>query len=202
MVESLKDLLDHSACYQMFQKAIGQARMLEYVIRELGELTPTTRLLDVGCGPADLVGKLPTVHYVGVDSSDAYICTARQKQADFGTFRVLAAECLGEMQNIEFDLVIAIGLFHHLSDNQAAAMCDGIARLLAKGGRAVFLDPVYTPNQGRLARWIISKDRGRFVRDCQAYDRVLRHSFTRITASIQEDLLYIPYTHVLHKCSV
>ncbi|OQW90969.1 MAG: hypothetical protein BWK78_05800, partial [Thiotrichaceae bacterium IS1] len=68
-------------------------------------------------------------------------------------------------------------------------------------GRLITLDGVYTNDQSRLARWIISKDRGQFVRTEEGYSLLARQVFSNNQIVIRHDLLWIPYTHIIMECS-
>ena len=59
-----------------------------------------------------------------------------------------------------FDVVLAMGLLHHLDDAECAALIGFAHASLDPGGRLVTIDPAYAPEQARVARWLIGRDRG------------------------------------------
>ena len=80
--------------------------------------TPGMRILDLGCGPAEILRFLPDdIDYVGYDISETYIHTAREKFKGRGEFHCRLLE-LEEAKSLEkFDLVMAIGVLHHMDDD-------------------------------------------------------------------------------------
>ena len=100
-----------------------------------------------------------------------------------------------------FDLVMAIGVIHHLNDAQAAKLFELARRVLRPGGRLVTFDGCYVPRQSRIARWMLAHDRGRFVRTQEEYLRLASAHFSKVESQIRHDLLRIPYTHLILRCS-
>ncbi len=50
------------------------------------------RILDIGCGPGDILDSPPPVDYYGFDLNDAYIRFARRKYSGRGKFYCRAVE--------------------------------------------------------------------------------------------------------------
>jgi hypothetical protein len=50
-------------------------------------------------------------------------------------------------------------------------------------------------------RWLLSRDRGRYVRSPESYQRLAAAVFPHVQTTIREDLLRIPYTHFIMSCS-
>ncbi len=53
----------------------------EYIRPKKGD-----KILDFGCGPADILKFLTDVDYVGIDSNERYIQSAKQKYGSKGRF--------------------------------------------------------------------------------------------------------------------
>ena len=97
------------------------------------------------------------------------------------------------------DVVIAIGLFHHLDDPTAETLLGTIRRVLKPSGRLVTLDGVFEPGQNPVARWLISMDRGQHVRTRPQYEAL----FSRVFDSPQIKIwhrAWIPHTYCLDEC--
>jgi cyclopropane fatty-acyl-phospholipid synthase-like methyltransferase len=144
---------------------------------------------------------LPAVNYTGLDISPEYICSAKKRFGPRGRFYCndvgLAAI---EEEQATFDLVLAIGVIHHLNDAQAARLFD-LARLaLHSTGRLVTYDGCYVPQQSRIARWLLAKDRGKFVRNREDYLRLALARFSKVEPHLRHDLLRVPYTHLIMRC--
>lgn len=192
-------LLSHSQAYSTFRSLIAQrggaARFVQRFVRAGAE----DRILDIGCGPADLLAYFPeSVHYEGFDANPGYIDHARRAYRD----RDASFQCqLVSQANLtapgSWDLVLAIGLVHHLDDAEAVQLFRLGHDALRPGGRMVTLDGVYVPEQSRLARWIISCDRGRFVRSREEYEALGRIAFDTLETTVEHRLLRMPYTHLI-----
>jgi SAM-dependent methyltransferase len=157
------------------------------------------KILDVGCGPADILDYLPDVDYWGFDISESYINQARTKFGGRGNFhcRQLQATDLKEMP--AFDLVLAIGLLHHLDDAVAVDVLQLAANALRVGGRLLTIDPCLDPSQNLIARFLIRNDRGRNVRDKAGYEALAKAVFESPRVEVRQQA-WIPYTHCFMEC--
>jgi SAM-dependent methyltransferase len=169
----------------------------EYVKPVAGE-----KVLDIGCGPADILNYMPDVQYTGVDISLEYIQSAKKRFGNKGRF---FCDDIG-MINIEqewgtFNLVMATGVVHHLDDAQAAQLFSLARIALRRGGRLITFDGCYVPGQSKVTAWLLGKDRGEFVRTQPEYMRLASGSFSKVEVHVRHDLLRIPYTHLIMRCS-
>jgi SAM-dependent methyltransferase len=139
---------------------------------------------------------LGNVGYLGVDISEQYIERARERFGERAEFRVGDATRLASDLR-DFDLVIAFGVLHHVDDNGAVRLFRGSAEALADGGRVVTVDPTYAPGQGRAARAILARDRGRHIRGPKEYERLARDALSTVETTVRHDLLRIPYSHCI-----
>ncbi|SRR6266568_3030235 len=99
-----------------------------------------------------------------------------------------------------FDVVLALGIVHHLDDSEALQLFQIAHSALKRGGKLVTLDGVWTNDQSRPARYLLARDRGQFVRSQEQYVNLASQVFSTIKASIRHDLLRIPYTHIILEC--
>lgn len=162
---------------------------------------PGDTVLDVGCGPADILRYLPAVDYVGLDLNPQYLAEARSRHPQASFFemdiRALPPEWLQR-----FDRILAQGVLHHFGDDDAVALLKRIGSLLAPGGRLITVDPAFARDQSVIARVMAVLDRGRHVRTVEEYERLARRVFDRVNVSVRHDLMRIPYTHLLMECAV
>ncbi len=202
IVERLSVLLKLPAGYRLFQRLVGGESARRTYLTEHAKPAPGDKLLDIGCGPADILELLPHVNYTGLDLSPEYILAAKQRFGSRGRFYcgdVGVAAMEGEQGS--FDLVMSVGVIHHLNDAQASKLFELARRVLRPGGRLVTYDGCYVPRQSRIARWMLAHDRGRFVRTQEEYLRLASAHFSKVESRIRHDLLRIPYTHLIMRCS-
>lgn len=202
IIEKLSACLRHPAAYRLFRWMVGGDFAWKTYIAEHVKPVPGEKILDIGCGPADVLDYLPAVNYTGLDISPEYIGAAQKRFGAKGRF------CCGDvgLATIEgeqgtFDLVLATGVVHHLDDAQAAKLFELARRVLRPTGRLVTYDGCYVPQQSRIARWLLANDRGKFVRHREAYLRLAGAHFSKIEPQIRQDLLRMPYTHLIMVCS-
>lgn len=193
-------VLSNAAVYSLVQRLLGATRARRCLVEDHLRPVPGERLLDLGCGPGDILELLPGVDYVGVDASSQYVEAARRR---FGARATFIHADLRDAQidpGERFDAVIAIGVLHHLDDRAASEVTGLAATALAPSGRLVTLDPGIEPRQGRLARWLVERDRGRNVRTPEAYAALARGHFASIEPAVRHHLARVPYTHVILEC--
>jgi SAM-dependent methyltransferase len=196
MLDGLRKLLGNVGLYIALQKALGADRVRYRCLDEI-ELKPGERVLDVGCGPAYYLDRLPDVEYHGFDTSAPYIAYARRRYGGRGRFHceVLTEAHLGELPR--FDAVLLFGVLHHLDDDQCATLLDLAARGLADGGRVVSVDPCLHPGQGRISRWMSENDRGEHVRTPDGFDALARASFGEAQTEILDTVSRVPSSHYM-----
>lgn len=199
----LHRLLEWPVIYRLLQRALGADRGRRRFVDQYLDLERGMRVLDFGCGPADLVGHLPAgIDYLGVDFNPRYVAAARRRWGRRARFAVgSAGEVADAALGGPFDLVLLVALLHHLEDDAAGRVIAQARRILAPGGRLVTLDNVFTPSQSRIARYLIERDRGARVRTPEAYVALLRGAFPQVEWEVREDLLRVPYTHFLARAS-
>ena len=71
-------------------------------------------------------------------------------------------------------------------------------RALKPGGAFLSIDPCLAPDQSPIARFLVSNDRGRYVRSEQGY-RALFDGFRIDYVRVVSDMLRVPYTQVIGK---
>jgi SAM-dependent methyltransferase len=142
---------------------------------------------------------LPGSNYVGFDASAEYIDRAQRRfpQALFVCQRV-SHYTLAERDH--FDIVLALGVLHHLDDDEALTLFQIARDAMKPGGRLVTIDGVWTDDQSRVAKYLLARDRGRFVRTESAYRTIASKVFSNIESSIRHDLLRMPYSLIILKC--
>jgi SAM-dependent methyltransferase len=199
MLESIRSVLSIPAVYQLWGNIVGGSTSIQTLVDEYIRPAPDSRILEIGCGPGTMVPFLPQTAYLGFDLSPEYIDDARRRfpAARFVCERV-SRFSVGQCQS--FDLVLAIGIVHHLDDAEAVHLFRIAHDALKPGGRLVTVDGVFTDNQSATARWLLKRDRGEHVRSKEQYLKIASQIFAEIRPVVRQDLLRIPYTHLILQC--
>lgn len=192
----LRSVLSLASAYRFAQRAIGAEAFRETLAAEVLQVSDGDRILDIGCGTADIVEHLPDVDYLGFDSSERYVEAARQRFGDRGRFVTAVPS---EVDDVFGDrtLVTAIGVLHHLDDDTAHEALELAATALRPGGSFVSVDPTLTDDQHRIARFLIQRDRGQFVRTPEQMRMLIGDHFDAIGIEVRHDMLRTPYSHVI-----
>lgn len=195
--KGLYRLMERAGVYERFQRALGARAARQRFVAEFLRPFPGARILDIGCGTGSLLDDLPPdVDYAGYDLNPRYIAEAERRYGSRGRFfqaRVGEQPPFAE----SFDLVVAKGVLHHLSDSDAGRLIRDAHGHLREGGCLVTSDPVFHPGQSRIARFLISRDRGRRVRTPEGYRALLTACFSEIEERLVTDLLTVPYSHFM-----
>jgi ubiquinone/menaquinone biosynthesis C-methylase UbiE len=197
----LRSVLSIPAVYELLQQAIGSPNVRREFIEQHVRPKAGDRVLDIGCGPGNLVQYFPDMTYVGVDPSADYIASANRRFGDRGSFAVAGVDDLDPAQLGEFDLVIAKSVLHHIDDSQARKLFAVAARVLTSTGRLVTLDCGYAEGQSAASRFVVGQDRGANIRRVEHYVELAQEAFADVQASVYHNLLRLPYTHVFLGCA-
>ena len=186
--------------YRFFQNLVGARPARREYVRSYVRPRESDCVLDFGCGPGDILEFLPSVKYVGLDMNANYIAAAIRRFGMRGSFRVGKVSSKTVYEEAAYDLVLAVGLVHHMADEEAAQVFRFAARALKPSGRLVTLDGCLVEGQSAIARYLLLTDRGRHVRGVEEYVRLARQVFPTVKPIVRHDLMRIPYTHLILEC--
>jgi 2-polyprenyl-3-methyl-5-hydroxy-6-metoxy-1,4-benzoquinol methylase len=200
MIETVRPILNLSWAYQLFGSLIGSHEYRKTLAKEYIRARQSDKILDIGCGPGSMAPYLPRSEYVGFDANPDYLERAQRHfpEARFVCERVSENNL---PQSGYFDIVVALGIVHHLDDQEAVQLYRMAYNALKPEGRLITLDGVWAPNQSKFAKFLLRRDRGYFVRPQEAYEKLASTSFSKINPTVRHDLLRIPYTHLILECS-
>ena len=198
--DALYFLLTLPSVYRLFRTIVlGNASRI--YLSEYVRPVPGEKVLDIGCGPGDILGDLPEVDYLGFDINRKYVEAAQKRFGRRGRFFCGDVGLTAiDQEAASFDLVLATGVLHHLDDTQAIGLFNLARRALKPGGRLVTYDGCFVAGQPKLARFVVSRDRGQYVRESAEYAKLAAQVFPQVRSFVRHDLLRIPYTHVILEC--
>ncbi len=202
ITSGIRSILNHPRVYDAIQNIMGAQTIRRDLVSNFIRPTPGCRILDIGCGTAEILPFLPQgVGYWGYDISQKYIDAAKKRFGDLGYFRcgLLDQKELEKLPT--FDIVIAIGVLHHLDESEAAELFRLARHALGKHGRLITIDPCLTPRQNPVARFLILHDRGQNVRTQEGYQDLSARFFSRVNGKLRVRR-WIPYTHWIMECAV
>ena len=191
LMDRLTRVLSLPAAYRAFSQLVGKGHWSGY-LAEYVKPRPGEKVLDIGCGPGDVLEFMPAGQYIGFDISHEYIQAAQARFGIRGRFWCNDVGLVALEQELgTFDLVLATGVLHHLDDERAVKLFALAKRALRPDGRLITFDGCFVPEQSRLARWILRQDRGKFVRQRHEYERLASASFSKLDTHVRHDLLRI-----------
>lgn len=186
--------------YSAFQNIMGARGVRTTLVEEFVRPDSGCAILDIGCGPADVLAYLPEVDYRGFDISDAYIARANKRFGTRGEFRCqeLTRSDVEKMPKV--DIVLALGLLHHLDDESAIAVLQLAFLALKPGGRLLTFDPCFDAEQNFVSRFLVGIDRGQNVRTGAEYESIASAVFVSPRIEVRHRT-WIPYTHCFMECT-
>ena len=187
--------------YRTAQRLIGADSFRHTLVSDILDLDTDDRVIDIGCGTADILEHLPVLDYVGFDPSQRYVDDARARFGDRGTFVTAAAEHF-EATGADRTMAMAIGVLHHMNDESVTEVFELARSVLEPGGRLVTIDPALVDGQHPIARLLVSRDRGQHVRDPEHLRRLVIPVFPNAEIEIRHDMLRPPYTHAIIRASL
>lgn len=194
----VRAVLSLAPVYRFTQNALGAQRFRRALTEQYIRATADDRVIDFGCGTADILDHLPDVDYLGFDPSERYVGDARSRFGERAHFVTTVEGVAGHRS--ERTLALAVGVLHHMDDALAASTIALAARSLVEDGRMVTIDPTIVGGQPKIARLLAEQDRGRHVRDPDA-TRALFAEFGDVKVTVRHDLLRVPYSHVIVEAS-
>jgi SAM-dependent methyltransferase len=192
----LRNVLELPAGFDLYQRLVGAPGSKRRFIEEFARPQSGESVLDLGSGTGALFDFMPDdIEYVGVEIDRDYVEAARASHGAGAEF--VHADATTYRPGRGFDLAVAYGVLHHLTDDQAK----GLLRAARAARRFVAAEPCSTPKARSVESFLMRHDRGRFIRSQDAYLRLARDIFERVEANLLRGTYRIPYTLVVLECS-
>ena len=197
----MKSILDKPGFYNLFTDMIGARRARAIFVEKYIRPKEGDKVLDIACGIGDILEHLPLIHYHGFDMNQAYINAATGRFGDRGSFSCEKITKYAVKEPSAFDIVLASAVLHHLDNDEALQLFKLSHSSLKTGGRLVTFDGCHVDRQPLLKRLFLSMDRGKHVRTKEKYKSLVSQIFSDVKITIHDDLLRIPYTHIIMECT-
>ena len=191
-------IFDNASLYKSFQFAVSRRKTLSVIREEVLRPVGVQDVLDFGCGIGYHALEFPNANYLGIEPLQSCIRKAHVLYSASNRHFVLGDhKMLSEIPDSSFDLIIAIGVLHHINDDIVTEFLQEGHRILRSGGRLTTLDPVLHVDQSILSRAVVKRDRGKWVRTESEYSEIITSHFPgKMVKKIYTGLLRIPYDHV------
>jgi SAM-dependent methyltransferase len=201
MIMDLRRILSSPSFLNLLYWLMGSPRFRKFCVDAYIKPNAGDRVVDLGCGTAEIASYMPTALYTGIDPNPQYIAGARRRLGQKAV--LVTADPVQDANLLEgkYDIALLLGVLHHLDDASADTMLGLARRLLRPGGRLVTHDIANVKGRGWLERLLVRMDRGQHVRQIDSYPALARRHFQTVDASVHQGLLTIPYTHVFMVCS-
>jgi SAM-dependent methyltransferase len=133
-------------------------------------------VLDFGCGVGQFSALFTPQRYVGVDIERKYVAYAKKNFE--GEFLLTGKGAQLSLQKGAFDVILAVDLFHHLSDEDSHVVLEEFKRVLTGSGRIVVIDALARESQPNLlGRLLVMLDRGSFFRGQEEFTELFSQHF-------------------------
>ncbi|WP_353778102.1 methyltransferase domain-containing protein [Winogradskyella sp. 3972H.M.0a.05] len=186
--------------YWSYQGLVGGHKARKHFVKNDVRPRPNIKLLDMGCGPGNMIEYLPNLDYTGFDADKKYIDAAVKKYEEKGLFIHSDIESFEITEPNSFDIAMASGLLHHLDDNNAKRFFEIAKTALKPNGRLITVDGCYIKGQSRIAKFLLDQDRGEYIRTQSAYEALAETSFDKVNISIKHSYFNVPYTLIVMEC--
>tara|TARA_B100000965_G_scaffold398614_1_gene417053 strand:- start:5 stop:547 length:543 start_codon:yes stop_codon:yes gene_type:complete len=152
------------------------------------------KVLDIGCGPAEVLNYIPNSVYYGYDIDPRSINYAKKKYKDKNHHFFCKKFGKSEIKKLpKIDYVILFGIVHHLNDEEVKNLFELCKKVMKKNAVLLTEDPILIKNQNPIARFLIKNDRGMNIREKSNYLKLVNVYFKNIRAKITHQF-FVPYT--------
>lgn len=190
-----RSLLRFAFIYDLYQWLVGSRAARDRLFATHLPLSEGCVLLDIGCGTGELLEYLPAhIRYTGVDINPHYIELARKKYGSRGRFEHIDVSDIDRLALPQgsFDVVVLYGVLHHLNDEEVRSVLSFARSMLQSSGVVFTVDGVYLEDQSWIKKFILSKDRGHYVRFDHEYKKLARAIFPNTETFVERNSLRIP----------
>ena len=129
----IKKILNIPAIYHLSQKIFLADNFRKKILKKL-ITNKDSVILDIGCGPGNMINYLSYSKYYGFDTDPNYIDYAKNKYPNCNFFcEKFTNSSLKKITKV--DIVILFGMLHHISDKEILKLIDYLRLSLKKNSR-------------------------------------------------------------------
>ena len=195
----LHDFINSPQIYKIIQKIMSGTSFRKKIIKE-NIKKKNLKILDIGCGPAEIIDYMPECIYYGYDIDKRSIDYAKKKYKN-KNYKFFCKEFKSsDLKRLPyFDYVILFGILHHLNNKQAKNVLNLCKKKMKKNSILLTEDPILIKNQNIVAKFLIKSDRGTNVRKKNEYIDLLKTYFKNCKSKVTKQF-FIPYTWFTTVC--
>ncbi len=196
---SLYNLINNPILYIIFQKIMsGTSFRKKIIINNIKKRR--INVLDIGCGPAEILNYIPNANYYGFDIDKRSIKYAKKKyKRKNHHFFCKRFEQKELIRLPKFDFIILFGILHHLENSEIKKLLYLCKKKMKKNSKLLTEDPIFLKKQNFIAKFLIRHDRGINVREKKEYLNLVKKHFRSVSSKITHQF-FIPYTWFSMTC--
>lgn len=142
-------------------------------------------ILDAGCGTGVLSRLFSAKEYFGVDINKDVIRYARKH---YPGYQFVTADLTSFVTQKFFDLVLIVGVIHHLSDQETEKFFEFIFAHTEKGAKIIIIEAISPILRWNLLGYLLRYfDKGEFIRTPTGYKRLIEKRFRIIGNSLESE---------------
>jgi ubiquinone/menaquinone biosynthesis C-methylase UbiE len=194
----IANIFNNAKLYELFQFGVARRGTTEIVRNQVLKPYGVKKVLDFGCGIGYHSKEFIGSEYLGIEPlSDCVNKANRMFKNSGNNFIVGDHDSLKSIKDSSYDLIIALGVLHHINDSIFDEFIKESHRILKAGGRLTTFDPVYHKDQSKISKWVVSRDRGTWIRTTEGYSERIQKIYNQEPSKkIYTNLLRIPYDHI------
>ena len=196
---SFYNFINSPLTYMLIQKIMSGTAFRKKIIKK-NIPNKDIKVLDIGCGPAEILNYIPNSVYYGYDIDKRSINYARNHFKNLNHHFFCKKFTEKEIRKLpKFDYVILFGILHHLRNEEVKKILQLCKKVMNKNATLLTEDSIFIKNQNLIARFLINKDRGLCVRKKKEYIGLIKKSFKQVSSKIIHQKL-VPYTWFTMTC--
>jgi len=202
LLNIVKPILEVPLIYLTYQNLMGDTAFRKKYVLEHIMPKSNDKILDIGCGPGNMVKFLPVdINYMGFDKSTKYTEYAAKKFSS-SNFKFITSELNDTyIDRCQYDIVMANAVLMNLDDNEANQLFETSYKALKQGGRLVLYDGYYNANLPFIEKFLVTNERGNFLRTKDEYQKLATKHFKTINLVTLDNMYRIPYPMIIIECT-